>query len=282
MFIKRGSKAEAQLRQMKELVSLPGVDASRLERDIRLMESGVYGEGQIAFELENSGLPIFVLQDLRLEHEGLSGQIDFLVITPHVNLVVECKNLFGNIAINGHGEWIREFDYGTGLKREGIYSPVTQNERHLRLLKEVRQADQGFIFRVANSLWFDDYNHSVIVLANHKTIFKASGEYRDLVVRADKLVGHIKKLDAEHKDNGRRSAKEMEDVARYWLSKHVEKHADLGAQYKAERCDGAGVIPACPVCGKEMVLRTARKGRYAGSAFYGCSNYPDCRGIVNL
>jgi ssDNA-binding Zn-finger/Zn-ribbon topoisomerase 1 len=31
-----------------------------------------------------------------------------------------------------------------------------------------------------------------------------------------------------------------------------------------------------------MVLRTARKGAYAGRTFYGCSNYPRCHGIVNL
>lgn len=37
-------------------------------------------------------------------------------------------------------------------------------------------------------------------------------------------------------------------------------------------------LPACPVCGKPMVLRTARKGSRAGSQFWGCSSYPDCKG----
>jgi restriction system protein len=37
-------------------------------------------------------------------------------------------------------------------------------------------------------------------------------------------------------------------------------------------------MPACPKCGSEMVLRTARKGSHAGSQFYGCSSYPACRG----
>jgi len=35
---------------------------------------------------------------------------------------------------------------------------------------------------------------------------------------------------------------------------------------------------ACPLCGSPMVLRTARKGANAGSQFYGCSKYPQCRG----
>jgi restriction system protein len=33
----------------------------------------------------------------------------------------------------------------------------------------------------------------------------------------------------------------------------------------------------CPACGKPMVLRTARKGPNAGSQFWGCSGYPECK-----
>ncbi len=40
--------------------------------------------------------------------------------------------------------------------------------------------------------------------------------------------------------------------------------------------------PQCPKCGSPMVLRTARKGSNAGSQFFGCSQFPGCRGIVNL
>lgn len=39
-------------------------------------------------------------------------------------------------------------------------------------------------------------------------------------------------------------------------------------------------IPFCPKCGKEMVLRTARKGPSLGSKFWGCSNYPACKGTL--
>lgn len=40
--------------------------------------------------------------------------------------------------------------------------------------------------------------------------------------------------------------------------------------------------PVCPICGKPMALRTARKGPNAGSQFWGCSGYPDCRATINL
>ena len=32
----------------------------------------------------------------------------------------------------------------------------------------------------------------------------------------------------------------------------------------------------CPRCGSPLVLRKARRGRHAGSEFYGCSSYPKC------
>lgn len=35
---------------------------------------------------------------------------------------------------------------------------------------------------------------------------------------------------------------------------------------------------ACPICGASMVRRTARKGKRAGSQFWGCSKYPSCKG----
>ena len=35
----------------------------------------------------------------------------------------------------------------------------------------------------------------------------------------------------------------------------------------------------CPQCGSALVLKTARRGRHAGSTFYGCSSFPACRFI---
>ena len=38
--------------------------------------------------------------------------------------------------------------------------------------------------------------------------------------------------------------------------------------------------PSCAVCGKPMILRTARKGTKAGSQFWGCSGYPQCKSTL--
>jgi restriction system protein len=38
--------------------------------------------------------------------------------------------------------------------------------------------------------------------------------------------------------------------------------------------------PSCPRCAQSMVRRTARKGINAGQEFWGCSDYPRCRGTA--
>jgi four helix bundle suffix protein len=47
---------------------------------------------------------------------------------------------------------------------------------------------------------------------------------------------------------------------------------------QSDRTDQTEKGPDCPLCGKPMALRTARKGRNAGSQFWGCTDFPDCKG----
>ena len=55
------------------------------------------------------------------------------------------------------------------------------------------------------------------------------------------------------------------------------------AQQKCVPEDGTDPqIPACPQCGQPMVLRSAHSGKNAGKSFWGCSAYPECRGLVNV
>jgi len=46
--------------------------------------------------------------------------------------------------------------------------------------------------------------------------------------------------------------------------------------------DPTDQIPACPNCGRAMVLRTAQKGPRAGKQFWGCTGYPECRGLIEI
>ena len=41
-------------------------------------------------------------------------------------------------------------------------------------------------------------------------------------------------------------------------------------------------VPTCPKCHGEMVERVAKKGLNQGQAFFGCSKFPKCWGVVNI
>ena len=45
--------------------------------------------------------------------------------------MIECKNLVGDIEVNSNGDFIRKLTYGRRVIKNGIYSPITQNRRHL-------------------------------------------------------------------------------------------------------------------------------------------------------
>ena len=61
--------------------------------------------------------------------------------------------------------------------------------------------------------------------------------------------------------------------------------AGISALRSRGRKDSTGIQlkngPSCPKCGSTMIRRTAKQGNNAGNSFWGCTNYPACRGIVN-
>lgn len=56
----------------------------------------------------------------------------------------------------------------------------------------------------------------------------------------------------------------------------------VGAQVAAAATTEARVPPSCPVCSMPMVQRTAKRGAGAGNSFWGCSDFPTCRGTRKI
>ena len=234
-FYKVDSDARKQLERLKELQAIaPDGVKPQIERDMKLLAYGIAGEEAVAFELNNSYLPIIVLHDLRLEHEGLSAQIDYLIITTKFCLIVECKNLFGNLEVNSRGEFIRELAFNGHRKKEGIYNPVTQNVRHMEMIKVLRLANKkNPLMRTALEKSFGDFHRSVIVLANPKTVInlkRAPKEIKDQIIRSDQLIAHIKKLLRESKDLAS-SEKDMYEMADFFVGLHKENPVDYAEKY---------------------------------------------------
>lgn len=286
VFLKEDSSALKHIECLKELYNQVNDEGkAEIENEIKLLEAGLYGENQIIFELKNSHIPMVILHDVYFEYEGLSAQIDFLIVTKGYVFVIECKNLVGNITIDNTGSFTRVFDYGRFKKKEGIYSPITQNQRHMELIKQKVIAKQTNILakKIAEKTFEENFK-SVVVLANSKTVLNAKfapKEIKNSVIRADQLIEFIKKSNA---GSEMRSEKAMLELAESYLQAHIEKVKDYTEKYNQYLIQEATAEEKlmCPKCGAEMIKRVATKGTNVGKSFYGCSNFPKCRGILNI
>jgi len=234
-FYKTDSDAGRQLEHLKEIhKTAPDAIKPRIEQDIKMLSYGIAGEENIAFELKNSSLPIIVLHDLHIVYKDLSAQIDYMIITNKFTLIVECKNLIGNVEVNSNGDFIRTVPYNGKYKKEGIYSPITQNRRHLEMIKRVRlSVKNNFLTQTMFEKNFDEIYKSVVVLANPKTIVNmkyAKKEVKEKIIRCDQLIEHIKKLMNESK-NVISSEKDMFKLAEFFLGFHSENTVDYTKKY---------------------------------------------------
>lgn len=126
IFLKEASTTAAQIERLKELMEkATGKVRDDIAREINLASYGEIGEKNIAFELKNSGMPMYIIHDLHLQFEDLTAQIDYVVVTRKVNFFIECKNLYGNIEIDNQGNFVRSYSWNGRTVKEGIYSPIT-------------------------------------------------------------------------------------------------------------------------------------------------------------
>ena len=290
VFLKEDSAAGKQLSQLEALLERTG-EAYRepLERDIRMLRAGIAGERQILFELKSSHLPMYVLHDLFIRDGELSAQIDFVVVTPKITFFLECKNLFGDIHIGADGSFTRTLRYEGKTVQEGIYSPITQNERHMELVKVWNAKRMGVFKRAIYLKSFHHLNRFVVVLSNPKSVLDAADAPEDIrrqVIRADQLVRYIKESNQQRWQSPL-SKKDMERLARRILEWHTDEPHDYTWKYREAVLEKAQKLPPvgnrksepavntegpkCPRCGSRLIKKTGRFG-----PFWGCSGYPSC------
>ena len=104
-------------------------------------------------------------------------------------------------------------------------------------------------------------------------------EHADPAVRANALICLINQ--ANYLLDQQIQALEKKFVEEGGYSEQLAA-ARLAERNRKRKKDSSDQIPDCPLSGNLMVLRTARSGKSAGKQFWGCSTYPDCRGVVNM
>lgn len=283
VFLKRNSGLEEQLEKLRGLETLLNEEGkAKLRQDIRNLEAGILGEQNIAFELENSHMPMYIIHDLYLRDGDLTSQIDYLVVTRKICFVIECKNLYGNIEIDNQGTFVRTIEFGRQTRREGIYSPITQNQRHMALLRKLRlEQSKGFLSRFLRGRSFDEDHRAIVVLANPRTVLDAryaKKEVKSQVIRADHLVDFIRET-CEDSRAAELSDKEMRNWAQSYLDMDQEQGTDYlrkYEEYKAYKAPGRGQARDAADGGagiRERIIKDLRSYRWNTSQAEGIKPY---------
>lgn len=236
VFLKETGDTEIFIEKMEKLQeNAVGEIKKEIEKQLKIARYGQLGERNIAFELKNSGMDMYILHDIFLEQNELSAQIDYIVITRKHTFIIECKNLIGNIEIDNTGAFIRTYELSGKRIKEGIYSPITQNQRHLNVLKEIRKNSKGnFILKALFEKNFEQNYKSIVVLANPKTCLYARfapKEIKNQVIRGDQLISYIKEQETVDGDF-KRSSEEMLKLAEFFLEQNKPNKSDYAKKYE--------------------------------------------------
>jgi len=236
VFLKEESDVTEYISKLKSLQNkATGEVREKIDREIKIASIGEFGENNIAFELKNSGMPMYILRDIHLETRDLTAQIDYIVVTRKLIFVIECKNLIGNIEIDSEGNFIRDYEFKWRRIREGIYSPITQNQRHLEVIKQIKKENKSNAFtKLILDKFFDDFHKSIVVLANPKTLLNAKYAKKDIkeqVIRADQLNRYIKDIYSKSK-NAEDNDQDMKLRAEGLLELHTPSKSDYARKYE--------------------------------------------------
>lgn len=198
-----------------------------------------------------------VLHDVTLPVRDGTTQIDHIVISVFGIFVIETKNMSGWIFGSPKDrQWTQTFR----RKKFRFQNPLRQNFKHVKAVAEVTGLPEQKL-------------HSLVIFtgsAKFKTRMPAN------VTRRAAGVWYVR-------------------TQRDPILSDAEVHAAVSGLKDGRLKPGATTNrahiqstqtrrsePLCPLCGSSMVKRTTRKGPNADNQFWGCSEFPKCRGTRPL
>ena len=192
-----------------------------IENDIKKFEYGLKGENKILYELKNSHIPMYILHDLNIVYKDYKAQIDYIVITSKNCYVFECKNYYGNIIIDEDDNFYREHDKVI----TSIYSPITQLNRHLDIIKEYSYDQKGFIGKLLTNYQFNSYYRGAVIVVNDSSQIKFKNKdsiLKNKIIRIDKIVEYLKREERKS-HNIADNEKEIKEFADKLLSLNINE-----------------------------------------------------------
>ena len=216
---------------------------------------GKKGEKRVAQIL--SELPqdkYIVLNDILLDTDKGTSQIDHVILSIYGIFVIETKNYKGWILGGEKSDmWIKNV-YG---KKYEFHNPLKQNYGHKKQLQKYLYlpSDKNIISIIAFSNLAEIKVQTTSNVVNFRNLISCISTYNTRLFSKEEILKFYDLL--KIKQN---YSKETEEL-------HIKT-----IQEKIKKEDEKISEKICPRCGGTLVTRTGKYG-----VFYGCSNFPRCR-----
>lgn len=218
---------------------------------------GKNGEKLVAERLEIIDGYKYIFNNIMINDNGKSRQIDHIAITEYGVYVIETKNYAGTI----YGkETSNKWKQYLNKKCFEFENPVYQNYGHLQIVNEH-----------INDLTTEVY--SIIIFIRR---CKLKVDTTTVVLYEDQLSQYIKSrpkvLTIEQIDKICQRISEIQITDEQTIKDHAD-NVQYYRKYKENLIDNE----ICPRCHGKLIKRNGKNG-----SFYGCSNFPKCRYTKNI
>ena len=202
-----------------------------------------------------------LIKNVTLPTENGTTQIDHIIVSKYGIFVIETKNMKGWILGSPNQKtWTQKIFKHTNK----FQNPLHQNYKHVKTLESLLGLNDAQI-------------HSVVVFIGDS---KFKTEMPDNVTYGRGYIRHIKS-----KKNIVLSTEAVNEIISKIQSgrltqsfKTNRQHVKHVQEIIKEKSDNV----LCPKCQSPMIMRNAKSGMNKGNQFWGCSQFPACRGVVSI
>lgn len=219
---------------------------------------GKRGERKVASKLLSLSKEYKLFNDIYIEVEGRSIQIDHVIMSQYGIFVIETKNYSGWIYGTGKSDYWTKNVFGTKFR---FRNPLKQNYAHIKSLQTLLEVPQNKFFSIVvflndATLKCDTYGTVIHSYQLKETILnytKALFTSDEVELLSEKLQSALITDKIKKKDHA------------YRVQEYINQRQSLIAFRICPRCKGA------------LVERQGKHGK-----FLGCSNYPKCKFTAKL
>ena len=193
-----------------------------------------------------------VLNDIMLNQNGSTHQIDHLIVSQFGIFVIEMKNYYGLILGDDYKDkWIQYL----GKTKSYFLNPIYQNYGHIKVLEGLLNLNIKVFIPI---VCFSNQAELKITTKNNVVpldyLISTIKEHQNIILESDleSICNRIVELNIKDRLERRNHVKNIKN-------KVVED------KKKIENM-------VCPKCGGKLVYRNSKYG-----SFIGCSNYPKCK-----